>query len=127
MIIDTTVSAMEDQMDKLRRLDEHLEKMRGAHLHWSNCSDRKAKKKGRRSAIWDFLIKQGKDPKPLNYVAFWENGTLRDVHTWPGSNVLVKPTEENKVEEVEQKMLDKWAKFMKYRLPSSQRNRALSE
>ena len=123
MIIDTTISAMEDQMDKLRRLDEHVENKFRKKPGWHWPAERHARIQYRESAIRDFLIKQGKRPEQLlNYIAFWENGEIQAVH------ILTEPAEEARVRCVSyQKMLDKFASFMRFALRSNQRNQGPSK
>jgi len=129
MIIDTTISAMEDQMGKLRHVDEVLDKSEG----WNHFAVSYIKKQYRNSAIKDFLIKQGKDPdQSLNHIVFWKNGRIVDVQ------LLAEPTEEEKIqaklEEDEkmrvqlrtsekrmQELLDKFATYIKY-ASSSRKN-----
>lgn len=131
MIIDTTVSVVEDRMSKLRCLHEHV--------------DRKSKQRmdagTRMSMIREFLIKQGKTPKRIsNYVAFWENDKLIDVQLavhlaedriestkiLQGKIVGLTYWEKALDEEHIKELTDKFVGFMKYGIPNSQRNQELS-
>lgn len=133
MIIDTTVSIMEDKMDKLRRLDEHVKNKFCKRPGWHWPADRRARAQYRESAIRDFLIKQGKDPGQLNYLAFWENGEIIGVHHLgefglsPAEMPKTKTTEEKEYEEHLQKMINKFVNFMEFGILNSQRNPKLSK
>lgn len=131
MIIDSTVSAMEDRMDKFRRLDEYINNRFCKKPGWGWPSDRKARIEYRESAIRDFLIKQGKNPgESSNCVAFWKDGEIMDVHFL--GELIEKSANESAKEEKEyaehfQGLLDKFVNFMRFGILSNQKNQEPSE
>lgn len=122
MIIDTTISAMEVQMGKLRHVDEVLNKK----SDWNHFIH--IKKSFRPLSIKNFLTKQGKTPEQsMNYIVFWENGKIIDAQP------LVEPTEEEKIQaqlredkKRLQELLNKFACFIKY-ASNTRKNPKLSE
>ena len=124
MIIDTTISAMEDQMKIAHRFEEIIARKYTKKPIWHCLTEHHAKIQYRESAIRDFLIKQGKDPeRNMNYVAFWENGEIIDVH------LLSEPSQQAKEEKYSEHfndLLNKFMAFMRLGL-SSQKSRELSK
>ena len=112
MIIDTTISAMEVQMDIARRFEKIArEKFNKKPVRY------------RESAIRDFLIKHGKKPVAnMNYVAVCRDGEITDVHLLTELNDQER---NKKYEKHFEELLGKFNIFM--RLLSSQKSQELSK
>lgn len=107
MIIDTTISVMEDAMSKLRCLDEYAR----------NKLRKKQRRHRRESAIRDFLIKQGRNPEEWsNCIVLRKNDEIYDVQ------VLNSSEEDRAREEHFQKLIDRFGAFMRFGMSSSRRN-----
>ena len=111
MIIDTTISVIEDTMSKLsklRCLDEYAR----------NKLRKKQRRHRRESDIRDFLIKQGRNPEEWsNCIVLRTNGEICDVQVL---NYL--PEEDRAQEEHFQKLIDRFGAFMRFGMSSSRRN-----
>ncbi len=129
MIIDTTVSAMEKQMNNYSRSNAHVQRKFSKNPVFGWPVDRQAKAQYRESAIRDFLIKQGQEQlaskalgipvQSLNYIAFWENGEVINVRLLaePSAEEIecAKIAKEKEHEAHLEKLLAKFSNFMRYR------------
>lgn len=126
MIIDTTISAMEHTLGKLRCLDQYVENKFRKKAGWHWPAEHSARIRYREAAIRDFLIKRGDAPSQLlnhSRFVFWENGEIRDVHS------LAEPTQEAREKAYKaysRPMLDKFVDFMQFIL-SNRRNQEPSK
>ncbi len=119
MIIDTTVSIMEENMGKLRRLDQLVENKFRKKSGWHWPAERHARIQYRQAAIRDFLIKQGRECDfASNHVVFWKNGEIQDVQ--PLASPISKESQQvfSNAEKDKhfQKLIDKFETFMKFRI-----------
>lgn len=113
MIIDTTISAMEVQMDIARRFEKIAREKFNKKPVWHCPAERHARIQYRESAIRDFLIKQGKKPVAnMNYVAFWRDGKITDVHLL---SELTDQERNKKYEKHFEELLGKFNIFMRLR------------
>lgn len=124
MIIDTTISTMEDQMKVARRFEEIIARKYAKNPVWHWPAERRANIQYRESAIRDFLIKQGRDPeRDMNYITFWKDGEVIDVH------LLSEPSQQSKKEKYSEHLNDLLNKFMTFmkRGLSNQKSQELSK
>jgi len=108
VIIDTTVSVMEEKMERNRRIDLY--------------KDRQSKKSYNKKAVRKFLLTKGQDPGfHFNYVAFWKDGKIFDAHFVCDA---VKDREAVKMHKEKiadfRKVLEKFENFMRFAKLSTQ-------